>query len=385
MAKKTYSESALSKEWLNSRHEALTRSKAKNNSKGSYDNIKRNSVYLANEFQLIGVNSPDGITKEKFSDWVDGLREGTFPCKELGAGTIKKRVETLRAILQANKLVDQLDFVQLWRPDKQAKNIKYWSVEEIEAMNEMAIKTFQNGKYMGRAVVHILHNMIAPRIDDSTSFKWEFIDFNERLIRFPATKNKKICSQYIHEPFVPLLMRYKEWVSQFDGGDVYLFPSSMMQKSGTTKKVIPHASAKTLAIWLKYIRDLTVVDGKPVQQLSSHSYRHTLAMRYLNSGNKYENVSMILGDDIATIEKYYSELIPNKEQRLAFEKAFAQSTRITSEGTAQPEWLKRRRGSNSSITLSRSDAFMGSNIRGGMDVRGFEPLASSLQTKHSSN
>ena len=385
MAKKTYYESALSKEWLNSRHEALTRSKAKNNSKGSYDNIKRNSVYLANEFQLIGVNSPDGITKEKFSDWVDGLREGTFPCKELCAGTIKKRVETLRAILQANKLVDQLDFVQLWRPDKQAKNIKFWSVEEIEAMNEIAIKTFQDGKYMGRAVVHILHNMIAPRIDDSTSFKWEFIDFNERLIRFPATKNKKICSQYIHEPFVPLLMRYKEWVSQFDGGDVYLFPSSMMQKSGTTKKVIPHASAKTLAIWLKYIRDLTVVDGKPVQQLSSHSYRHTLAMRYLNSGNKYENVSMILGDDIATIEKYYSELIPNKEQRLAFEKEFAQSTRITSEGTAQPEWLKRRRGSNSSITLSRSDAFRDSNLREGMDVRGFEPLASSLQTKHSSN
>ena len=199
MAKKTYYESALSKEWLNSRHEALTRSKAKNNSKGSYDNIKRNSVYLANEFQLIGVNSPDGITKEKFSDWVDGLREGTFPCKELGAGTIKKRVETLRAILQANKLVDQLDFVQLWKPDKQVKNIKYWSVEEIEAMNDIAIKTFQNGKYMGRAVVHILHNIIAPRIDDSTSFKWEFIDFNERLIRFPATKNKNMCSQYIEE------------------------------------------------------------------------------------------------------------------------------------------------------------------------------------------
>ncbi len=385
MAKKTYYESALSKEWLNSRHEALTRSKAKNNSKGSYDNIKRNSVYLANEFQLIGVNSPDGITKEKFSDWVDGLRQGTFPCKELGAGTIKKRVETLRAILQANKLVDQLDFVQLWRPDKQVKNIKYWSVEEIEAMNEIALKTFENKDLRGRAVVHLLHSMIAPRIADSASFKWEFIDFNERLIRFPATKNKKMCSQYIEGRFIPLLINYSEWVSQFEGGDIYLFPSAMMQKSGTTKKAIPHASAKTLAIWLKYIRDLTVVDGKPVQQLSSHSYRHTLAMRYLNSGNKYENVSMILGDDIATIEKYYSELMPNKEQRLAFEKAFAQSTRITSEGTAQPEWLKRRRGSNSSITLSRSDAFMGSNIRGGMDVRGFEPLASSLQTKHSSN
>ena len=75
----------------------------------------------------------------------------------------------------------------------------------------------------------------------------------------------------------------------------------------------------------------------------------------------------------------------NKSQRLAFEKAFAQSTQITSEGTAQPEWLKRQRGSNSLMTMRRSNAFRGANIRGEVDVRGFEPLASSLQTKHSSN
>jgi len=65
------------------------------------------------------------------------------------------------------------------------------------------------------------------------------------------------------------------------------------EKSGTTKKETPRASAKTLTIWLKYIRDITVVEGKPVQQLSSHSYRHTLAMRYLTVGNKFENVAMI--------------------------------------------------------------------------------------------
>ena len=385
MAAKTYSESNLSKAWLNSRHEALTRSKAKNNSKGSYDNIRRNSVYLANEFQFLNVNSPKEITKENFSEWIDGLRQGKFPCMTLGEGTIKKRVETLRAILQANKLEEQLDFVQLWKPTKQAKNIKFWSVEEIEAMNEVALKTFENEKLRGRAVVHLLQSMMAPRIADSASFKWEFINFEERLIRFPASKNKKICSQYIEERFVPLFMRYKEWVSQFKGGEIYLFPSSIMQKSGTTKKFIPHASVKTLGLWLKYIRDLTVVDGKPVQHLSSHSYRHTLAMRYLTVGNKFENVAMILGDDIATIEKHYAELVPNDAQRLAFEKAFAQSTLISSEGTAQPVWLKRKRGSNSLLTMPRSRPFRGANFRGEVDVGGFEPPASSLQTKHSSN
>jgi hypothetical protein len=82
--------------------------------------------------------------------------------------------------------------------------------------------------------------------------------------------------------------------------------------------------------------------------------------------NKYENVAMVFGDDIATIEKHYAELIPNKAQRMAFEKAFAQSTQITSEGTAQPEWLKRRRGSNSQMLMQRSDAFAGfESVRGG--------------------
>ena len=366
MAKKTYSKSTLSKAWLESRHEALTRSKAKNNSKGTYGNIERNSVYLGNEFQMIGVDDPRMITKEKFSEWIDGLSEGRFPCQELGSGTIKKRVETLRAILQSNKLVEQLDFVQLWKPTKQAKNIRYWSVEEIEAMNDVALKTFENEKYRGRAVVHILHSMMAPRIADSASFKWEYFDFDERMIRFSASKNKKICSQYIEERFVPLLQRYKEWVSKIEGGETYLFPSAMMQKSGTTKKLKPHASVKTLGLWLKHIRNQAMVNSQPVQKLSSHCYRHTLAMRYLSAGNKYENVAMVIGDDIATIEKHYAELVPNKAQRMAFEKAFAQSTQITAEGTAQPEWLKRRRGSNSQMLMHRSDAFAGfESVRGG--------------------
>jgi len=359
MAQKTYSESTLSKAWLDTRHEALTRSKAKNNSKGTYDNIKRNSVYLGNEFQMIGVDDPRMITKEIFSEWIDGLSEGKFPCQKLGSGTIKKRVETLRTILQSNKLAEQLDFVQLWKPTKQAKNIRYWSVEEIEAMNDVALKTFENEQFRGRAVVHVLHSMIAPRIADSASFKWEYFNFDERMIRFSASKNKKTCSQYIEERFVPLLQRYKEWVSRFEGGETYLFPSAMMQKSGTTKKTSSHASVKTLGLWLKHIRNQAEVNGKPVQELASHSYRHSLAMRYLNAGNKLENVAMIIGDDIATIEKHYAEFVPNKAQRMAFEKAFAQSTQITAEGTAQPEWLKRRRGSNSQMLMHRSDASAG--------------------------
>ena len=37
-------------------------------------------------------------------------------------------------------------------------------------------------------------------------------------------------------------------------------------------------------------------------------YRHSLAMRFLDSGATYEDVARILGDTVATIETHYSEL-----------------------------------------------------------------------------
>ena len=56
---------------------------------------------------------------------------------------------------------------------------------------------------------------------------------------------------------------------------------------------------------------------------------------------------MVLGDEIGTLEKHYAELLPNDAQRLAFEKAFKMSSWISSEGTVQPEGLKRPRGLDS--------------------------------------
>ncbi|MEC8540573.1 MAG: hypothetical protein VXY53_01900, partial [Candidatus Thermoplasmatota archaeon] len=47
----------------------------------------------------------------------------------------------------------------------------------------------------------------------------------------------------------------------------------------------------------------------------------------------------------------FGQPLANDSQRLAFEKAFRKSAWISSEGTAQPEWLKRPRGSNSNRAM----------------------------------
>ena len=354
MKRKTDKVGQLSQAWREAREEAMARSQAKNNSKGTQDNIRRNSVYLGLECQRLGITSPSDMTQDDFLRWLDGLREGTLGTKKLGSTTIKKRVETLRAVLQACKLTEQLDFVDLWKPDREVKEIRYWTVEELEAMDERALAMFGDDELKPRAMAHLIHSMMAPRISDVAAFQWEYFDFQAKTIQFRAQKNQKRCSQFIQERYIPILRQYYDYITQFKDGDVYLFPSSILNASGTTKMVRDHATDKTIRMWLKQVRDSASLNGEPVQTLPSHSYRHSLAMRYLANGNTFENIAMVLGDEIGTLEKHYAELVPNDAQRLAFERAFKMSSWISSEGTVQPEWLKRPRGLDSNRTVWRS-------------------------------
>ena len=344
----------LSEAWRHARTEAMERSQAKNNSKGTQDNLRRNAIYVGQEFERIGINGPHEIKREDFLKWLGGLKEGTLGTKKLGVSTIKKRVETLRAILQACKLHEQLDYVDLWKPEKDIKEIRYWTVEELEAMDERALVMFRQDELKPRAMAHLIHSMMAPRISDVAGFQWDYFDFQSKTIQFRASKNKKRCSQFIQERYIPILKQYRAWVSQYADGDIFLFPTSILNASGTTKYDHLHATDKTIRKWLKQVRDSTKLNGEPVQPLPSHSYRHSLAMRYLANGNTFENIAMVLGDEIGTLEKHYAELLPNDAQRLAFEKAFKMSSWISSEGTVQPEGLKRPRGSDFSRLVWRS-------------------------------
>ena len=255
--------------------------------------------------------------------------------------------------------------MDLWKPEKEIKEIRYWAVEELEAMDERALVMFRQDELKPRAVAHLIHSMMAPRISDVAGFQWDYFDFQSKTIQFRASKNKKRCSQFIQERYIPILKQYQAWVSQYDDGDIFLFPTSILNASGTTKYHHLHATDKTIRKWLKQVRDSTKLNGEPVQPLPSHSYRHSLAMRYLANGNTFENIAMVLGDEIGTLEKHYAELLPNDAQRLAFEKAFKMSSWISSEGTVQPEGLKRPRGSDFSRLVWRSPPTKGFGLSEG--------------------
>ena len=103
-------------------------------------------------------------------------------------------------------------------------------------------------------------------------------------------------------------------------------------------------------------------------------YRHSLAMRFLDSGATYEDVARILGDTVATIETHYSELGFTPSFRKAWETAHARSKMQTTDGTAQPEWLDRfRKVRTPNHHKVGVHASRGTDSRLLADVPGFEP------------
>ena len=61
----------------------------------------------------------------------------------------------------------------------------------------------------------------------------------------------------------------------------------------------------------------------------------------LNTGSRYEDVSGILGDTVATIERYYSTLIYTQASEEAFRRAHPNSHNEPAIATSQPEWMMR--------------------------------------------
>jgi len=138
---------------------------------------------------------------------------------------------------------------------------------------------------------------------------------------------------------------------------------------------LPHVSDKSVSSWLARVRnESSPFYGDTIRPYSSHTYRHSLAMRFLNTGATFEDVARILGDTVATIEAHYSELGFTPSFRKAWETAHARSKMQMTEGTAQPEWLDRfRMVRTPNHHRAGVHASWGTDSRLLADLRGFEP------------
>ena len=359
MANKLYYQNELTEGWKKGLEASIKVGKLRNHrEKTTQRNDRDLALWVALDFQDMGIMSPESLQEESWLELVNRYRNAqTRSKKKITEKSIKKRREGLIQLLEGLGMQEHLKTVRIWQPKKEDTMIRYWSEDEIESMNLTAFDYVHNSPYPERGIIHLLMATIAPRRSDAAEFKWDYIDFNQRLITFRAKKNGAICTSMIQESFIPLLLKYKEEVSKSVGGDVYLFPSSRAQSSGTVKTFREHISDKTIVSWLKDInQNSSLRDGSPVQDLSAHCYRHTLAMRYVSKGEPLQRVCTILGDTIATIETHYSERVFTAEDKMAFHRVNKNSRRESSEGTSQPGFLTRDKSLLEPLTARGMDS-----------------------------
>ena len=126
-------------------------------------NDRRGSLWVACDFMDMGVMSAEAI---KDTDWlalVERYRAGqTRSGRTFSEGSIRKRKEALVQILKATKLSDTLHFVEMWKETKESKEVTYWTIEEMESMNQYVLRLARDTKMLKFAVVHLLHYHIAP-------------------------------------------------------------------------------------------------------------------------------------------------------------------------------------------------------------------------------
>jgi site-specific recombinase XerD len=376
MGIKRYHTEELTSDWARARDASIHYGELRNHRSSTKKNDHRGSLWVACDFMDMGVESAEAITDKDWLNLVERYRAGqTRSGNPLTEGSIRKRKEALVQILKATKLNDILHFVEMWKKKKESNETTYWNLEEMEAMNQHVLRLAQETKMLKFAVVHLLHYHIAPRRQASAKFKWDYIDLNEATIQFSATKNDNRCVSFIEPRFLPIFKKYKQWLEEHGHGDTYLFPTSNAGKSGTTKVKRPYVSDKTINSWLAKVRNgAAPFYGGTIRPYSSHTYRHSLAMRFLNSGAAYEDVGRVLGDSVATVEEHYSDLGFTPAFRKAWETAHVRSTMNTTEGTAQPEWLDRfRKVRTPDRYKPLAPHSRGTDSRLVADVPGFEP------------
>ena len=345
MAKKLFFDHEMNAAWRIAREKGIEYARARGHSPNSLHNDQKGMLYAACEMQDMGCSDPADIDQIIFNRWREyTMSDDNRSEKAITEKGFKKRKEALILLLKANKLDDPLEIVQMHKSNIVQDDIKFWSGEELDAMTERALEVFENEpKKQATAIAHILHVVCAPRREDTASMKWAWIDLDDVRILFPAKKNGNQPGNVIQNRFIPILSRWMKTTTEFDGGDEFVFPASMAQASGTTRVKRLHVTGKTISDHLEYIRSTTIMpDGSQPQKLSSHKYRHTFAMLALKRNCKPFFIGKVLGDTLATVEKFYSRFLLNDAHKAEHAKMMrGQNERIPAAGTAQPSWLKR--------------------------------------------
>ena len=204
-----YFSDELGSSWRSAWHAGKQESELRNHRGDTSGKIASAMLWVCLDFQDQGIQSIDDISRENWLSLVERYRMGLPRSKNvISEMSIKKRKDAIMLMVKAMNLHTIIDFVEKRKPSEDENIIRWWTSEEMEAMNQTAIKMFNEGDRVERAIAHFLHYTIGPRRSDSALFTWERIDLEEGMIRFPAHKNRKRCQTKIEPRLISFFKQY---------------------------------------------------------------------------------------------------------------------------------------------------------------------------------
>ena len=144
-------------------------------------------------------------------------------------------------------------------------------------MDDRALLMFQDEELRPRAMAHMIHSMMAPRISDVAAFRWDYFDFQTMTIQFRAKKNKKRCFQYIQPNLVQTIQQYQSWVSTVHRRRGVPLPHQHPKRFGNHETRQPARNGQNHPQVVEASQRLN--DG-PTEDPSSHSPPTVIAARW---------------------------------------------------------------------------------------------------------
>lgn len=199
-----------------------------------------------------------------------------------------RSLETESRILQAifefavkSKAIAESPATTSYKAETPADEPDPYSADELQKMDETAGDD---------RLIYLLLRWTGMRVSDVASLTWSAVDFDKRTLTWLTQKRKKLVCVPLSDVLTAELEKHKGVP-----GD----------------KIIPAATRARLYATVKALGQRAGVENA-----HPHRFRHTFACTVLERGGSIYDLAQILGDQVATVEKYYGKFTDQARERI---------------------------------------------------------------------
>ena len=205
--------------------------------------------------------------------------------------TISTKFSTLKSFfnwLESEEIIDKNPARKIKKPQKDEKNPKPFSREEIEELREAA----SDMKLLDRVIFEVMYSS-GVRISECINLNWDNIDFQKKRLEVIEGKGGKSRVTLLSSKAVMLLKKYKQKRKDYNS---WIFQSQYKQRM----------SRSTMYRRIKKIGIKAKIHSKE-NKVHPHRLRHSFGSHLLGSGMPLHEVQKLMGHTKPSTTQGYAE------------------------------------------------------------------------------